>query len=118
MAKDTQYRNLDDTALVQELAEVKDALFKLRFQNATGQLDNNAEIRTVRRQIARINTYIRQREIALAEVHECLGAQRAESEELLARVGLELGRLRRHDGLGSVFEPLQLVSEPRRFFGL
>ena len=34
---------------------------------ATGQLDNNAEIRTVRRQIARINTYIRQREIAAAE---------------------------------------------------
>ena len=36
-------------------------------QGATGQLDNNAEIRTVRRRIARINTFIRQREIALAE---------------------------------------------------
>ena len=39
----------------------------LRFRNATGALDNNAEIRTVRRQIGRINTYIRQREIAAAE---------------------------------------------------
>jgi large subunit ribosomal protein L29 len=39
----------------------------LRFRNATGQLDNNAEIKHGPRQIARINTYIRQREISLAE---------------------------------------------------
>jgi len=39
----------------------------LRFRNATGQLDNTAEIRKVRRQVARINTLIRQREIAAAE---------------------------------------------------
>jgi len=39
----------------------------LRFRNATGQLDNNAEMRKVKRQIARINTHIRAREIALAE---------------------------------------------------
>ena len=39
----------------------------LRFRNATGQLDNVAEIQRVRRQIARINTLIRQREIAAAE---------------------------------------------------
>ena len=42
----------------------------LRFRNATGSLDNNAEIRTVRKQIARINTHIRQREIAAAEAVE------------------------------------------------
>ena len=53
--------------LVEELRESKQEALNLRFRNATGQLDNNAEIRTVRRQIARINTYIRQREIALAE---------------------------------------------------
>jgi len=39
----------------------------LRFRNATGQLENVAEIRKVRRHIARLNTLIRQREIALAE---------------------------------------------------
>ena len=53
--------------LIHELRETKQEALNLRFRNATGQLDNNAEIRTVRRQIARINTYIRQREIALAE---------------------------------------------------
>ena len=70
MAKDTQYRNLDDSALVQELAEVKDALFKLRFQNATGQLDDVSAIKKQRKQVARINTELRAREIAAAEALE------------------------------------------------
>ena len=70
MAKDTQYRNLDDSALVQELAEVKDALFKLRFQNATGQLDDVSTIKKHRKQVARINTELRAREIAAAEALE------------------------------------------------
>ena len=67
MPKDTQYRELDDSALVQELAEVKDALFKLRFQNATGQLDDVSAIKKQRKQVARINTELRAREIAAAE---------------------------------------------------
>ena len=67
MAKDTDYRNLDDTGLVQELAEVKDGLFKLRFQNATGQLDDVSAIKKQRKQVARINTELRAREIAAAE---------------------------------------------------
>ena len=67
MAKDTQYLNLDDAALLQELAEVKDALFKLRFQNATGQLDDVSAIKKQRKQVARINTELRAREIAAAE---------------------------------------------------
>ena len=70
MAKDTEYRNLDDDALVQELAEVKDALFKLRFQNATGQLDDVSAIKKQRKQVARINTELRAREIAAAEALE------------------------------------------------
>jgi large subunit ribosomal protein L29 len=70
MAKDTQYRNLDDATLVQELAEVKDALFKLRFQNATGQLDDVSAIKKQRKQVARINTELRAREIAAAEALE------------------------------------------------
>ena len=53
--------------LIDELRATKQEALNLRFRNAPGQLDNNAEIRTVRRQIARSNTYIRQREIALAE---------------------------------------------------
>ena len=70
MAKDKEYRSLDDAALVQELAEVKDALFKLRFQNATGQLDDVSTLKKQRKQIARINTELRAREIAAAEALE------------------------------------------------
>jgi large subunit ribosomal protein L29 len=53
--------------LVSELRESKQEALNLRFRNATGQLENTAEIKRVRRQIARINTLIRQREIAEAE---------------------------------------------------
>ena len=55
------------TELVDELRATKHEALNLRFRNATGQLDNTAEIKRVRRQIARINTLIRQREIAAAE---------------------------------------------------
>ncbi len=65
MARDLHYRDLDDAALVQELAEVKDALFKLRFQNATGQLENFAQIKQVKREIARINTLVHERELGI-----------------------------------------------------
>jgi large subunit ribosomal protein L29 len=54
---------MDLRELVDELRETKQEALNLRFRNATGQLDNTAEIRRVRRQIARINTFIRQREI-------------------------------------------------------
>ena len=57
----------DLTELVEELRATKHEALNLRFRNATGQLDNTAEITKVRRQIARINTLIRQREIAAAE---------------------------------------------------
>jgi large subunit ribosomal protein L29 len=63
----TELKELDLAALVEELRATKQEALNLRFRNAIGQLDNNAEIRKVRRQIARINTYIRVREIALAE---------------------------------------------------
>ena len=53
--------------LIHELRETKQEALNLRFRNATGQLENTAEITRVRRQIARINTLIRAREIAEAE---------------------------------------------------
>jgi large subunit ribosomal protein L29 len=60
-------RDLDLATLVSELRATKQDALNLRFRNATGQLENTAELRNVRRQIARINTLIRQREIAAAE---------------------------------------------------
>jgi len=53
--------------LIDELWLTKQEGLNLRFRNATGQLENTAEIRKVRRQVARINTLIRQREIDEAE---------------------------------------------------
>jgi large subunit ribosomal protein L29 len=68
MAKsNAELREMDLSSLVEELRATKQEALNLRFRNATGQLEQNAEIRKVRRQIARINTYIRAREIALAE---------------------------------------------------
>jgi large subunit ribosomal protein L29 len=65
--KNAELRELDLANLVEELRSTKQEALNLRFRNATGQLDNTAEITKVRRQIARLNTLIRQREIAAAE---------------------------------------------------
>jgi len=61
---------LDINALVAALADAKKEHFNLRFQHVTGQLDNTSRLPEVRRQIARINTVLRQREIAAAEATE------------------------------------------------
>ena len=60
-------QDMDLGQLIEELRATKHEALNLRFRNATGQLDNTAEIKKARRQIARINTLIRQREIAAAE---------------------------------------------------
>ena len=62
----SELRELNDTDLVARLKEAKEELFNLRFQMATGQLDNNRRLRTVRREIARIYTVMRERELGLA----------------------------------------------------
>ncbi|MGB3303899.1 50S ribosomal protein L29 [Gordonia sp. (in: high G+C Gram-positive bacteria)] len=62
----TELRELSDPDLVARLKESKEELFNLRFQMATGQLDNNRRLRTVRREIARIYTVMRERELGLA----------------------------------------------------
>ncbi len=59
-------RELDDDEIQTRLRESKEELFNLRFQVATGQLDNNARLRTVRRDIGRIYTVMRERELGLA----------------------------------------------------
>ncbi|HWL38064.1 MAG TPA: 50S ribosomal protein L29 [Frankiaceae bacterium] len=64
MADASELRGLSDDELVTRLRESKEELFNLRFQNATGQLDNNRRLQTVRREIARIYTVMRERELA------------------------------------------------------
>ena len=67
MAKAKELSQLDDDELRERLASTKDKLFKLRFQRVTGQMDNHAAIRHTKRDVARILTEIRAREIAAAE---------------------------------------------------
>ena len=68
MAKQTaDLRALSDDELASRLLEMKDDLFKFRFRLATGQLDNISVINRTRKEVARIETLIREREIALAE---------------------------------------------------
>ena len=66
----TELRGLDDERLVDELRKAKEELFNLRFQSATGQLDNNRRLQIVRRDIARIYTILRQRELGIVSSGE------------------------------------------------
>ena len=61
-----ELRELSEDELVTRLRETKEELFNLRFQMATGQMDNNRRLRTVRHEIARIYTVLRERELGLA----------------------------------------------------
>jgi large subunit ribosomal protein L29 len=63
-------RALGDTELVDRLVEARAELFNLRFQNATGRLENSARLRDLRKEVARINTLLREREIEAAEAAE------------------------------------------------
>jgi len=55
----------EDERLLDELRRSKEELFNLRFQAATGQLDNHGRVRAVKRDIARIYTVIRERELGI-----------------------------------------------------
>ena len=58
-----QLRGLDDARLVDELRKAKEELFNLRFQSATGQLESHGRLRAVKKDIARIYTIKREREL-------------------------------------------------------
>jgi large subunit ribosomal protein L29 len=62
----TELRELHDDELETRLTEAKQELFNLRFQMATGQLDNNRQLRSVRHDIAKIYTILRERELGLS----------------------------------------------------
>jgi large subunit ribosomal protein L29 len=70
MAAPKELRELDLDELDQRLLDAKDELFRLRFQLATGKQDNSARLGHVRKDIARIATILREREIEAAEASE------------------------------------------------
>ena len=65
-----ELRNLNQDELVAKLREAKEELFNLRFQGATGQLESHGRLRAVRRDIARIYTILRERELGITPVLE------------------------------------------------
>jgi large subunit ribosomal protein L29 len=67
VTKPEELRDLSDEELDTKLAEAKEELFNLRFQLVTGQLDNPMAIKIMRKEIARILTVIRERELAVLE---------------------------------------------------
>jgi large subunit ribosomal protein L29 len=70
VTKASELRELSDTELDQRLLESKHELFNLRFQLATGKQDNSARMGQVRREVARLATLLREREIEAAEAAE------------------------------------------------
>jgi large subunit ribosomal protein L29 len=70
MASAAELREMDEQELLDNLASAQQELFNLRFQHVTGQLDNYSRLRAVRKDIARLHTILREREIAEAEQQE------------------------------------------------
>ena len=69
-SRTSELREMDDDELGTRLAEARLEHFNLRFQHVTGQLDNYARLGQLRREIARIETLLRENEIAAAEAAE------------------------------------------------
>lgn len=80
MAKDAAINDISDAELVKMHDDAKRELFNLRFQLATGQLDNTARLKEVRREVARSKTEMRTREIAAAEALASSGAAQSQGD--------------------------------------
>jgi large subunit ribosomal protein L29 len=71
--KATELRRSDDDELLTKLREAKEELFNLRFQAATGQLENHGRLKAVRKDIARIYTILQERELGITTVESAGG---------------------------------------------
>ena len=67
-----ELRNLENADLVEKLRESKEELFNLRFQGATGQLESHGRLRAVRKDIARIYTIMRERELGITPIDQAI----------------------------------------------
>jgi len=67
MTRASELRELSDDVLEHRVAEAKEELFNLRFNHATGQLDNTTRLGELKREIARLHTLRREREIEASE---------------------------------------------------
>ena len=92
---------LDVNALVDALSEAKKEHFNLRFQHVTGQLDNYARLGQVRRDLARIKTLLREREIEAAEAEEAAEEAELQEQARARRARVEASRRGVVAGVGS-----------------
>jgi large subunit ribosomal protein L29 len=92
MAKMAELREMDEDELTTRLIEAKQELFNLRFQHVTGQLDNYARLGQVRKEIARITTLLREREIEEAEAAVAAALARRQEEAEMRRARLQANR--------------------------
>jgi large subunit ribosomal protein L29 len=80
VTKAADLRNLSSSELATKLTEAKEELFNLRFQAATGQLESHGRLRTVRREIARIYTILREQELGITEPVDAPAATSTDGE--------------------------------------
>ncbi|MDG2428240.1 MAG: 50S ribosomal protein L29 [Acidimicrobiales bacterium] len=78
MAKKETFETLGNTDLLERLSDAKEELFNLRFQLVTGQLENHARVGQVKKEVARVLTELRAREIDAAEAIEAAGEEEAD----------------------------------------
>ena len=78
MAKNRSLTDLGDTDLLERFSDAKEELFNLRFQLVTGQLENHTRVREVKKEVARLLTEMRVREIDAAEALEAVGEEVAD----------------------------------------
>ena len=78
MAKNRSLTDLGDTDLLERFSDAKEELFNLRFQLVTGQLENYARVGLVKKEIARVLTEIRAREINAADALEAVDEEVAD----------------------------------------
>ncbi len=78
-SKAAELRELPDEELYERMESAKEELFNLRFQLATGQLDNTTRMRELRREVARVSTVLRERQIE--RELDAIVAREAEEEE-------------------------------------
>jgi large subunit ribosomal protein L29 len=84
-----QLRVSTEEELLAKLAEAKEELFNLRFQGATGQLESHGRLRAVRKEIARIYTVMRERELGIITLVEESDLEDSDQPEVAASTAAE-----------------------------
>ena len=92
MTRPSELRDVDEDELATRLTEARQELFNLRFQHVTGQLDNYARLGQIRKDIARINTILREREIDAADAEEAAASADQAAADAARRARVEASR--------------------------